>query len=49
MDTIEKRCLPKFMLVTDVLICTLMFFLIVHDDLRWWEPNPFLMSFPISV
>ena len=43
----KKELLPKFMLVTDITICTLMFFLIVHDDLRWWGPNPFLMSFPI--
>ena len=39
--------LPKIIFVADIIICTLFFFLIIHNDLRWERPNLFMLSFPL--
>ncbi len=37
----------KFFLIADIIICTLLFFLITHNGLRWWRPSPLMLSFPL--
>ncbi len=43
----KNRKLSKFVLCADILICTLLFFLILHHELNSWQLNMFLVSVPL--
>lgn len=46
-ETMNKPHLSKYMLVADIIICTIMFFLILHDNVQSGVPSLFILSFPL--
>ena len=46
-ETMNKPHLSKYMLVADIIICTIIFFLILHDNVQSGVPSLFILSFPL--
>ena len=43
----ENSRASKIILLADVVVSASMFFLMLHDSLRWWYLNPFILSVPL--
>lgn len=43
----ENSRASKIILLADVMVSASMFFLMLHDSLRWWYLNPFILSVPL--